>query len=214
MLATAGTAAASDHASAPSGTMQWNDRTHPAAVATSRGAVELVSFGIAELTPREVPPMRALHIRMAISNIDAPVPWSIDVTTTRLALGGKSERPLFVNSDVATLPIAIIDRGEHRVLDFYFALPAGVAGETDLAEFDLVWQLNTPDRVFVSRTRFAGHDTGAVSTTDMLLPAGWGGHWWSDATHPWPLFDHHDGPITHRPPSSVAVTFPPRWYCH
>jgi len=180
-------------------------------LASARGAVELVSFGIAELTPREATAMRTLHVRMAITNVDAAVPWSIDVTTARLEIDGTSERPLFVNSDIATLPIAIIDRGEHRVLDFYFAVPADVAREADLVAFDFLWQLKTPDRAFASRTRFAGPDSGAPPATEVVLPAGWGGHWWYDATYPWPLFDHHDGPIAHRSPTAVSVTRPPRW---
>jgi hypothetical protein len=211
VVATAGTAAASDDGYAPPGATQRSDGYRSVVVATSRGAVELVAFGIAELTPREATAMRALHIRMAITNIDAPVPWSIDVTTARLEIDGRSERPLFVNSDIATLPIAIIDRGEHRVLDFYFAVPEHAAREADLAAFDFLWQLKTPDRALGSRTRFAGPDTGAPPPTEIALPAGWGGHWWIDATYPWPLFDHHDGPITHRSPSAVVITRPPRW---
>jgi hypothetical protein len=211
VLATAGTAAASDDAYAPPGATQRNDGYRSVVVATSRGTVELVSFGIAELTPREATAMRTLHIRMAVTNIDAPVPWSIDVTTARLELDGRSERPLFVNSDIVSLPIAIIDRGEHRVLDFYFAVPADVAGEADLAAFDFLWQLKTPDRALASWTRFASQSTGVPRATDILLPAGWGGQWWYDARYSWPLFDHHDGPIAHRSPGAVVITRPPRW---
>jgi hypothetical protein len=210
VLATAGTAAASDDAYAPPGATQRSDGHRSVVLATSRGAVELASFGIAELTPREATAMRALHIRMAITNIDAPVPWSIDVTTARLEIGGTSERPLFVNSDIATLPIAIIDRGEHRVVDLYFAVPAD-ARQADLAAFEFLWQLRTPDRAFAYRTRFAGQDTGAPPTHAIVFPAGWGGHWWYDATYPWPMFDHHDGPIAHRSPTAVSITRPPRW---
>ncbi len=210
MLATAGTAAASDDVYAPPGATPRTDGYRSVVLATPRGAIELVSFGIAELTPREATAMRALHIRMAITNIDAPVPWSIDVATARLEIDGKSERPLFVNSDIATLPIAIIDRGEYRVLDFYFAVPVDVAREADLAAFEFLWQLRTPDHAFASRARFAGPDTGAPPT-ESVLPPGWGGHWWYDATYPWPRFDRHDGPITHRSPGAVVITRPPRW---
>lgn len=209
-LAISGTVAASDDVYSPTGATQWNDRYRAIVIATEQGTVELASFGIAELTPREATTMRTLHVRMAVTNKGAPAPWSIDVATARLEINGKSERPLFVNSDIATLPIAIIDRGERCVLDFYFEAPPDIASEPDLAAFGFQWQINTPGRMLASRTRFARQEPGLQPSTDILLPAGWGGQWWYDPMHSWPLYRHHDGPITHRPPDSVAITRVPR----
>ena len=206
-FATGGTAAANDDAYAPSGATQWNDGYRSVVIATSRGTIELASFGIVELTPREAPALHTMHVRMVVSNLDDPAPWSLDAATARLAIDGSSLRPVFVNSDIATLPIAIIDRGEQRVLDFYFALPAD---PPELSAFAFAWQLKTPERRLASSTRFARQPAGVPPRTAIVLLAGWGSHWWCDPAYPWPLYYHHDGPIAPRPPVDVAITRPPR----
>jgi len=172
----------------------------------AHGTVELVSFGIVEITPAGAAAMRTLQLRMIVTNRDAATPWSIDATEVRLELDGRSERPLFVSSDVATLPIAISDRGEHRVLDLYFAVPAAPAGEVDVPAFTVRWQLRTPDRADSFSAWFARQETNLSPAADLLPLPGWGGQWWYDAGYPWPLYDHRDGPITHRPPIAVAIT--------
>lgn len=181
------------------------------ALASPAGSVELVSFGIAELSPREAPAVPALHVRMIITNRAAPVPWSIDLQTIRLELGARAEAPRFASSNLATLPIAIVDRGERAVLDVYFAVPANL-DEDGVPALAIRWQLKTPDGARTLITRLA-EDTAPPPPTD-LLPAGWGGHWWNDATFPWPLFDHRDGRIVARPPTAVEITQPPRWRRH
>ncbi len=208
-LAAAGTAAASDDGYSPSGAAHWNDGYRAVVIETSHGTVELASFGIAELTPFGGTALRTLHVRMAATNIDDPAPWSIDSSLVRLDIDGRSVRPLFVNSDVATLPIAVIDRGEHRVLDFYFWMPNAAATETDPSTFRFVWHVKTRGRKLESSTQFARQQADASPPDDIVLFAGWGAHWWSDPTYPWSSYHHRDGRITPRQPVDVEVTRPP-----
>jgi hypothetical protein len=208
-LATAGTAAASDDPYSPSGAAHWNDGYRAVVIETSHGTIELASFGIAELTPRGGTALRVLHVRMAATNIDDPAPWSIDSRVVRLDIDGRSLRPLFVNSDVATLPIAVIDRGEQWVLDFYFSMPNDARTEIDESTFDFVWHVKTPGRKLESSMQFA-RQAGASPPDDIVLVAGWGAHWWSDPTYPWSSYHHRDGRITPRQPADVEVTRPPR----
>ncbi|HEU4733397.1 MAG TPA: hypothetical protein VFT22_36140 [Kofleriaceae bacterium] len=208
LVLVAAPAAANHGAEAPPPSAHAGNVCRAVAVASPAGSVELSSDGIAELSPREMPAMTALHVRMVITNAAAPVPWSIDVTTIRLELGGRSEATTFANSDLATLPIAIVDRGERVVLDLYFAVPAGF-DEHGVPAFAIRWQLKTPDGARTLTTRLA--DDPAAPPIDLLL-AGWGGHWWYDATYPWPLFDHRDGRIVARAPRAIEITQTPRWY--
>src|SRR5512140_1008582 len=106
----------------PYGTTRWPAGYRTMAVAippdAPRGAVELQSYGLTELTPDGGLPMTTLHVRMTVTNDRDDVPWSIDFTRTRLDVRGvPAIAPTFVNSAIPTLPIAIVGRGERVLAD-------------------------------------------------------------------------------------------------
>ncbi len=154
-----------------------------------QGAVELVSYGITRLTPREGP-VDALHVRMIVTNDGDDTPWSIDTSQQLAEIAGEGQsRPLFVNSDVQTLPIVTVARHERHVLDFYYPLPVTIRDAANLPHFEMLWQVQTPARVVASRTSFdriaeqpaVAYDSGYVYGWPYWT--GYGPYWYA----PWPV---------------------------
>jgi hypothetical protein len=215
LLATACTG--SDAVYTPTGASAWNDG-YPAAVTAfppgaPAGTVELASFGLVELIPAEVPPMVALHARIAVTNNASERPWNVDVAGATLRVNGSEARTLLANSDLTTLPIALIGRGEARTIDLYFAPPSGIRDEDDLAELDLHVPVSAPDRPAAARAHFTRRDPSELTGTRKAAVrlAGSGSHWWADPTHEWPSFHRSSGAIAAKAPEHAVVIRLPRW---
>jgi hypothetical protein len=198
-------AAGAGPAYTPRGATGWNDGYRAISRELPAGQVDVASFGLVELTPDDTPAMSTLHVRLVIANEWDRVPWAFDARTATLDLGTWHERATFANSDRATLPIVILDRGETALVDLYFALPAT---PMDLTQFGVSWQLATGQGMRIERTPFAVDDTRG-SRGEVTHRAGWGRQWWFDPAHEWAAFYRQDGVITPRPPSRVLVTLPP-----
>jgi len=173
--------------------------------------LQLASLGVAELTPDDGIAIAALHVRATIANTSRDRPWAIDVSKARLDVVPASPvRPTFVNANLATLPIAILDPGEQCVIDFYFPLPPELAARGGPTSFALSWPVNVPDRV-VRKAWFLRGAAAPQSIGDLARGAGWGLYWWFDPKYPWSTYDHRSGTVVPRPPEHVLVTRPPRW---
>lgn len=171
--------------------------------------LELASYGIAELTTDDGVAIPVLHVRAVISNTTRDLPWAVDGSKLRVELASGQIAPAFVNSDVATLPVAILDPRESRTIDFYFPLPSDLADHGGPVSFALTWPFNMPAHI----VRTAWFERAAAITQARRQPdaAGWGQHWWVDPRYPWPAHRHRPGIATDRPPSYVIVTRAPRW---
>lgn len=180
----------------------------PTSMDTGTG-LELASYGVAELTTDDGVAISALHVRAVIANTMRDLAWAVDVSKVRVELASGQIAAAFANSDVARLPIAILDPGERRTIDLYFPLPSELAEHGGPVSFMLTWAFNTPARV----VRNAWFERAAVvAQLDRSPdPAGWGEHWWFDPGYPWPAYRHRAGTVTSRPPSHVVVTRAPRW---
>ena len=173
------------------------------------GGLELASQGVAELRTDDGFTHPALHIRAAIANTTRNLPWALDASQARVELTSGQIAPAFVNSDVATLPVAILDPGERRTIDFYFPLPSDVADRGGPVSFALTWAIHAPGRVV--RNAWFERAAAVVQSGRQLDLAGGGRHWWFDPRYPWPAYRHRPGIVTNRPPSYVVVTRAPRW---
>jgi hypothetical protein len=167
-----------------------------------QGAIEVTSYGIAELR-RDDAKIPALHVRAVVTNDGDDRPWTLDTTQQMVAIPGEGQsRAMFVNSDVNTLPTVTIARHERRVLDFYFPLPDTVRSESKLPRFELLWQVNTPERVVASRTAFERVDK-EPEVAYTAVPVGWplwagyGPYWWYDPFYPRAVFVHTRPIIVH-----------------
>ena len=196
---------------APRGASAWDDGYRAVRVQALHGAVELASFGTVEVTPDGGAPMTTLHVRMTIANQRDGAPWTLAGQTIALEIPGeRTAHPLFVNTDLATRPIALAGRGEQRVLDLYFPVPPAVADEDDLAAFDVDWCVLTPAGPVEQRTHFDRlREDEAPPAIAVAHPAGWGAYWWADPSYAWSTFHHEDGVITPAAPSAAAVTRAP-----
>jgi hypothetical protein len=178
---------------------------------STRAGLQLSSLGIAELRTDGGAVVATLHVRAVIANTTRDRPWVLDASKARIAaIPGPPVAPAFVNSDVTTLPIAILEPGERRTIDLYFPLSAELATLGGPTSFALVWPINTPARV-VQSAWFERDGAIALSASDVSRAAGWGHHWWFDPTYPWSTYFHRPGTATPRPPAYVIVTKAPRW---
>src|SRR6185436_18952742 len=84
----------------PAGATTWNDG-YPAATVTAppgapAGTLEIASFGLLELTPDDMAPMTALHVRIAATN-GSDQPWRLDLPAATVRAGGGEARALLAN---------------------------------------------------------------------------------------------------------------------
>ena len=168
-----------------------------------QGAVEVASFGITKLRTDEGA-LRALHVRMIVSNDGDDVAWQLDTSQQLVELPGEGEsRAMFVNSNAQGLPIITIGRRQRQILDLYFPLPESASRTSRLPQFDLHWQVTTPTRVVASSTTFDRVTEAAVDeyAAGGYWWSGWGPYWWYDPFYPsvafinvQPFYYHH-GPV-------------------
>src|SRR6478672_349844 len=102
---------------APRGATGWNDGYRAVSRELPAGQVDIASFGLVQLTPDDTPAMPTLHVRLVLSNHSDRAPWAFDAGTAMLVIGDWRERATFANSDRATLPVVILDRGETALVD-------------------------------------------------------------------------------------------------
>src|ERR1044071_3888230 len=118
----------------------------PTSMSTGIG-MQLASYGVAELTTDDGTAFSTLHVRAVIANATHGLPWALDTSKARIELGSEQVAPAFVNSDVPTLPIAVLDPGERHTIDFYFPLPSDLTDRGGPVSFALSWTIDTPARV-------------------------------------------------------------------
>lgn len=172
-------------------------------------AISAVSFGIAEVSADGAAPLPVVHVRLTVTNRFDRTPWTVDVVNARLGRVGKAgSRPLLVNSDLATLPIARVEAGEQRTIDFYFPVPDGVDASAAPGSLELHARIDTPDRNLLWYARVGPPERPVFGDAQT---AGRGARWWADPSHPWPSFNRRSGPITHRVPREIVITRLPRW---
>lgn len=177
-----------------------------------KGTVEVTSFGITDLKSSN-DHMPVIHVRMVVTNDGDVTPWTMDTGEQLLQIPGEGESaPIYVNSDVRTLPNVSIAQHERRVLDFYFPLPATIKSDSQLPAFDLAWKVNTAARTVASSTAFdrvARPEAVAYGDYDVdywPLWAGYGPYWWYDTYYPGRVFRHPRPIAIHpRPHHPVVV---------
>ncbi len=165
-----------------------------------RGTVDIQSFGVAQLSVDDQP-MAVLHLREAFANQKDTVAWTVELAATTVQIRGARElRPILLNSDLGNLPIAILGRGEHRVVDLYFALPAGAPPDA----FTVTYRINTPDHRFLGKAELV-RAVRTAEPSERLPAPGWGKSWWADPDHAWPGYERRSGKLIPRAPKQITV---------
>ncbi|MBA3540531.1 MAG: hypothetical protein H0T79_13055 [Deltaproteobacteria bacterium] len=171
-----------------------------------KGEVRAASVGLTRLQVAggRQPDLDVIHIRLTIHNDSDRRPWVVDTREQLLEIPGEGRsRPIFVNSDRDSMPTISIGARDKRVIDLYYPLPSTVTRESELTRFELLWQVQTGDRMIAQRTAF---DRATLEAEPSYgLYAGWGPYWWHD-----PFYSSQFGFVHHRPisihsPSRVIV---------
>jgi hypothetical protein len=217
IAALVGCAATTSYMYSPQDASYWADGYPATATAvppeSPQGKVEVTSFGVVEITPDGFGPIAALHVRLAVINEGDTTAWTVTTTEQLVEIPGEGRsRPMYVNTNLASLPAAAVAQRERRVFDLYYPLPAGIVDDDDLPVFDFLWQVTTSARTFASRTRFSRFEQESPSSyTRVTLYTGWGPYWWYDPFYPRLVFIRHRPIVIHRP-GRVIITRPPTWH--
>lgn len=175
-----------------------------------QGKVEVSSFGVTEISPQGDGNVRALHVRMVVTNDGDPTPWSIMPAEQQVEIAGEGRsRPMYVNADVQGLPTITIAERERRMIDFYYPLPAGMQDDDHLPQFDFLWQVTTAARPYASRTTFDRVEQEPTEYSDTYLYTGWGPYWWYDPFFPHYAFRHYHPIVVHYP--GRVIVHRPMW---
>lgn len=174
-----------------------------------QGKVEVTSFGVVEIAPDGAGRIATLHVRLVVTNDGDATPWTLvpSEQVVEIADEGRSV-PMYVNTDVPSLPAVTIAQRERRVLDFYYPLPVTIADADNLPGFTFLWQVTTASRTYASRTRFVRVETEPPADLQVVYVTGWGPYWWYDPLYSRVVFVHHV-PIHVHGPTHVIVTRPP-----
>jgi hypothetical protein len=158
--------------------------------AKPEGTLEVSSMGVVEVEPRagasRVP---ALHLRLTASHHTGEPPWRLDTEEQRVSFPtGGAVAPSFVNSD-ASLPRLEVKAGELRVVDLYFALPAGAKTADDLASFTFRWKIAFDGAAAEQSTTFQRQPRPpppvvVAPYAPYPYAPGWGPVWWGGYGYP------------------------------
>jgi hypothetical protein len=163
---------------------------YPIPPASPHGEVRVATLGIATLQPgRELMDrLKALHVRMTVTNDDDRTAWEIDTREQHAILDryGRS-RPAFASSTSGRPPLVTIVPGASVAIDLYYPLPATMQHAERVAFYELLWlvQTGTPKPV-TQRTSFQGTWIERPSATPghswdwTLWHPGWYDPFWPD----------------------------------
>jgi hypothetical protein len=176
------------------------------------GELRVATFGMQDLRPTAGgATMPAFHVRLVVSNNGDATPWTMDTRQVLIDIAGEGSSPaVYVNSDVGSLPVVTIARGEQRVVDFFFPLPGSMQREAAIPRFDVKWQVTTSERLVAGRTPFERFDGQLAPPPGprVAVAFGWGPFWWFDPFYPRGAVFVHPGPfiVIPRHPHHVYVT--------
>lgn len=178
---------------------------YPVPPESPRGTVYVASFGVVSAdVAHHGPQTPMLEVRMTVSNDSGAGPWTVDTREQLLEIPGAGpSRAAAMNSDQQGGPVLTVPPGQKRTLDLYYPLPPSMPTADKLApSFDLMWRVQTPERLVAQRTPF---DKQRIEPAAQPMYAdvglGWGPYWWYDpfypglAFYPTPLILHPAHPV-------------------
>lgn len=158
LAALTGCMAPTGYVYSPKGASHWDDG-YPTATQlvppeAPQGTIEVSSFGFVEIR-NEQRAQSVLHVRLTVTSDGDASPWAIVPCEQIIDISGEEHTlPMAMKQALPMNEPVEIGQRERTPLDLYFALPAGVASEDVLMGFDLLWQITTPARPYLSRTHF------------------------------------------------------------
>jgi len=165
---------------------------HPAALyqippEAPEGTVRVATLGIAKLAlarPEGYVHVRALHVRMVVDD-NGDEPWTFDTREQIAVLPGRGQsRAAWVSSSIGQPPLVQIPPGASATLDLYYPLPRAMQDASEIPGVQVVWRVQTPQRVVAERTSFERLKVEPAPTPAYAWGTGWWGPGWYDPFWP------------------------------
>jgi hypothetical protein len=169
--------------------------SYPVPALVPHGSVRIVSFGMTDVRPQNLPHTRAQAMRLVVSN-ESQESWSVDARVQALVFDdGQAATPEYALAIGGAPPIVVVPAGTTRAIDLFFPLPDSAQTPSTLPRFDAVWSVRTPGHVVTGRTPFARSPVRprAYANVEPLL--------WMDPLDPTislVTLVHLEGPHLHR----------------
>jgi hypothetical protein len=150
-----------------------------------RGDVTVSTHGLATLEPQGGGERRKMfHVGLVLSNDADAAPWKFDGREQKLFVGAAQLTPALVSAGQGggvAGPVVTVPPGQKRVVDLYFAPPAGY-DEKAYGGFDALWTVETAQRRVTERTPFERRqgDPGSSYFGRSTVAVGFGPVWWYD----------------------------------
>ena len=138
------------------------------------GEVLIASSGLTELPGAEAR-TPALFVRMVVTNNSDDTTWIVDTAQQLAVIGGQKLSPAHVNTYNQKQPTLEIPKGEKKLVDLYYRLPAGMDPDDAMPQFDLAWNVQTGPRLIAERTSFDRLRVEPVYAGGYYYPYG---HYW------------------------------------
>jgi len=155
-----------------------------------RGEVYATSFGFTQMDVAPGKAVETLHARLVIIN-EGPGSWTIDGRQQLLSVRHDLPpiAPAYLNTEGGPGPTYEVTAGQRRIIDLYFAVPAGAQRPKDLPWFELAWRMQVGTQSIQQRTVFQRFDGTAAPREPypdyVFVGLGWGGGWWYGQTFPY-----------------------------
>jgi hypothetical protein len=119
-----------------------------------QGGLRLASYGMSELKQNDDESLKAIHLRMAVSD-NGTQPVTLDTRQQRLQLpDGRQLAPAYATSRASVPPLIQVTPGSARTVDLFFPLPPDIAEESNPSQFDIIWRVDVGNQTVSQVTPF------------------------------------------------------------
>jgi len=119
-----------------------------------QGGLRLASYGVSELKQNDDESLKAIHLRMAVSD-SGTQPVTLDTREQRLQLpDGRQLAPAYATSKASAPPLIQVTPGSSRTVDLFFPLPPDIAEESNPGQFDVIWRVDVGNQTVTQVTPF------------------------------------------------------------
>jgi hypothetical protein len=190
---------------------------YPVPPESPRGTVYVTSFGFTQADLWHTGQRTLLlHLRLTASNDGGTQAWTVDTREQLIQIPGFGlSGPTLVNSEPVAGAVVTVPAAQKRTIDLYYAPPATVASPEKLPPFDLLWKVQTDQRLVAQRTPFEKDKIEPLASaynSPVVLDVGWGPFWWYDPFYPGiafypPVIINRVYPrVVAQPPRAVAAS--------
>ena len=132
----------------------------------TQGNLRLASHGVTKLKRGEDESLKAIHLRVALSD-NGREPIVLDARAQRLQLpDGRKLSAAFIKSPLSAPPLIRVEPGSAQTVDLYFPIPRDLLDQSSPPQFDVVWRVEVGNETVSNITPF---DKVAVDPAEARL---------------------------------------------